>query len=446
MRSELFTVVHEDGTFQKFQVISAFSWRDVHYFKPGLKSKSLTELVRLYKVNIFPKILKTDKSFVFFNVPKELTLSFSRERELGYVYDDNILLKCIFEEAFKNGKLMINGDKLISTDEKVANIIETLSALDMLICCKNTGSDINFVPVNKALGFISNEKCKVAVNSHFFLMDPTDMASPYCQIGTVNGFSLERGKVLTPPLNHRALLLVDSEEKAKITKIELEEMTFTIDGVKYIPGINCSLHFRPDEEKTPKSGCDIIITEDDVVAVKDGGESIIPVAGFVLSLTEPIRLKDTKVIYNGLEGYLFGAQVGPEMVVDGVMRKSMDFPFFREGVDKVIYAPTVYPLPYESARAARICLGTDIDDKPVIIWAEGAGKLGIDKESDSTGASLLEMAQFCASQHFKNVINLDGGGSAEIIFNGKRYLKIADRLPVSNKECERPVPNGLKIL
>ena len=447
MKSEIFTVLHEDKTFQKYQVISDFSWSDVHYFSPGVRPKSLTELVRLYKVNIFPKILKTDDSFIFFNVPKGINLDFDREMECGYIYDDNILLKCVFEEAFQNGALTIENDKLISKDEIIANIINELSTRGMLSVCKNTGTNIVFVPVNKALGFISDVEANVSVNSHFFLMDPTDMASPYCQLGTPYGFSLERGKVLTPPLNHRALLLVDKREKAKITHIELKDLTFTLDEFEYIPGVNCELFFRPDNEKTAKhKGCDVIITENKVVAVKEGGESIIPVAGFVLSLNESIKLNDNSVIYKGLEDYLFGAQVGPEMVVDSVMKESMDFPFFREGVDTVLFAPTVYPLPYESARAARICLGTDKDDKPVIIWAEGAGKLGIDKKCDSTGSSLLEMAQFCASLLFKNVINLDGGGSAQIIYKHKRHLKIADRLPVSNKECERPVPNGIKLL
>ena len=106
----------------------------------------------------------------------------------------------------------------------------------------------------------------------------------------------------------------------------------------------------------------------------------------------------------------------------------------------------MYPLPFDKARASRICIGADRDGKPVLIWAEGEGKLGLDRKNDSTGATLLEMALFCRSLGLSDAVNLDGGGSAQLIYEGGRYLKMADRMPLTDAVLERPVPLGLSIL
>ena len=447
MKSEIHVVNHDDGTFQRYQVVSGFSWKDIHYFNPGIERKSIVELVRLYDVNIIPKLPIHSGPFVFLHVPDDDVLDLDRNTEEGYIYDDSVLLAITLGKAFREGSIKWNGSDLIAEDENISRVLRHLEEIGMLGISKDDGDGIHFIPVNGKLGFVSRKKdVQVSVNSHFFLMDPTDIDSPYCRLATPHGLILENGIITNPPLNHRALLLVDGNGNAKIGHVELKDLEFKIDGVTYIDGKNCTLHFRPDERTTPKiEGTDIIITEDHVVALKKGGESVIPVAGFVISVPGDIELQDNGVLYMGLEDYIFASQVGPEMMDEGVMIDHLIFPFYRMGKDPVVYAPTVYPLPFETARASRICLGTNEDSSPVLIWAEGAGKLGIDKELDSTGASLLEMAEFCRSQHYRNIINLDGGGSAALNFQGKRLMKIADRMPQTNDECERPVPNGLYI-
>lgn len=444
--SKLYKVDHYDGSFQRFQVISGFSWDDLHYFYPRIDERTIEELVRLYNVNIIPKLLDNDDSFIFFCIPEDMDLPFCNDTDIGFIYDKNILFGHILSSSFKKGETYLRNGVLVSDDSSINNILKKLYEAHLIGYSANKGHQIKFIPVNRKMGFISKKQSDCTLNSHFFLMDPSDIDSPYCQIGTACGFSLENGEIRTPPLNHRCALFVDKDKHASIKNVELKQLTFVIDGRKYIPGENCILHIRPEERITPKiTGSDIIITEDRVVAVKRGGESVIPVAGFVISTSDDISLIDTKVSYHGLENYHLAFQVGPAMVENGVMKDKLEIPFFDKSKDKVIYSPTVFPLPYESARAARICIGTDSSDNPVIVFAEGAGKLGIDKAHESTGASLLEMAEFCFSQNYKNIINLDGGGSANLIFNGRRDLKLADRLPVSNKECERPVSNGLFI-
>jgi exopolysaccharide biosynthesis protein len=99
---------------------------------------------------------------------------------------------------------------------------------------------------------------------------------------------------------------------------------------------------------------------------------------------------------------------------------------------------------FDHARAGRIALGADKNGNPMLLWAEGAGKRRYVKGEDSCGASLREMAQLCAAVGMVNAVNLDGGGSAQILVNNRRHLHISDRND-DNSDAERPVPLGLAV-
>ena len=99
---------------------------------------------------------------------------------------------------------------------------------------------------------------------------------------------------------------------------------------------------------------------------------------------------------------------------------------------------------FSRARAARIALGADTNGKPVLLWAEGAAKFGYVPGKGSCGASLSEMAAFCADVGMVNAVNLDGGGSAQILLRNQRSLEISDR-NLDFSQSERPVPNALIV-
>ena len=100
---------------------------------------------------------------------------------------------------------------------------------------------------------------------------------------------------------------------------------------------------------------------------------------------------------------------------------------------------------FHKSRAARIALGADAAGKPVILWAEGAAKIGYFPGQGSCGASLKELADICQQAGMKNAVNLDGGGSAQILIRNRRMLQISDRDAATLGESERPVPLGLFI-
>ena len=88
-------------------------------------------------------------------------------------------------------------------------------------------------------------------------------------------------------------------------------------------------------------------------------------------------------------------------------------------------------------------VGEDEEGRLVLIWFEGKGKFSYEKGVDSCGASLKEMAEICSSLGLRNAVNLDGGGSAQILMDNRRSLMISDRNKSDNSEAERAVPLGL---
>lgn len=74
-----------------------------------------------------------------------------------------------------------------------------------------------------------------------------------------------------------------------------------------------------------------------------------------------------------------------------------------------------------------------------------SGKLGHIPGKDSCGATLADMAEICSSLDMVNAVNLDGGGSAQLLLRNQRSLMISDRKAPQNTEAERPVPLGLIV-
>jgi exopolysaccharide biosynthesis protein len=55
------------------------------------------------------------------------------------------------------------------------------------------------------------------------------------------------------------------------------------------------------------------------------------------------------------------------------------------------------------------------------------------------------MAELCAEMGMVDAVNLDGGGSAQILVDDERSLMISDRNALDASEAERPVPMGLIV-
>ena len=73
--------------------------------------------------------------------------------------------------------------------------------------------------------------------------------------------------------------------------------------------------------------------------------------------------------------------------------------------------------------------------------------MGLDSSFTSeTGAKCLrKVADIAEEIGLYNAINLDGGGSAQILLDNKRSLHISDRKVEDNSDAERLVPMGLIV-
>ncbi len=445
MRTTIITETHPNEEIQRFQVLEEFAWKNLQFASPGFDPRAIPEIARLYRLNIVEKDPSAYGRLVFFHVPEDIVLPFSdRSANMQFFSKKNITARIQLQKLASERSLYWEGS-LKSRDASVALFLGRLEAEHLLEIVTGDKEEITFIPIDGKVGFLSSLTFPLAVNSHFFLMDPTDLDSPFCELGTPHGLALKDGVVLNPPLNHRPCLLVDTKGTCHTTQVELTDLVVEIDSVQYRHEKNAIFYFRPETRITPTSnGTDIVITGNKVVAVNQGGNTIVPMAGFVLSLSGEISVQDTTVLFHGLEAYQFGIQVGPPMVKESSMVQTLCCPFYNPLVEQVPYPSTVYPLPFETARAARIAMGTNRNGEPVLVWAEGASKRDYKRGKESSGASLLELAQFCDRQHYQEIINLDGGGSAQIIYEGKRYLKIADRYE-DNSEAERPIPLALVV-
>lgn len=440
METYIDTVELNDGNIQKYQVVSGFEWDDLKYKVPEFDEKVLIKLSNLYKENIIPKEPFLYGVMIFFKLSLKLKLNIENETEAGVIYDDTILLNYYFQKAVDNKKVRYINNLIIFDDENLQRIYDNLQGFHMVSFAFGKSTNIQFMPVYEKYGFMSKIKsCSMMVDSHFFLMDMSDKDSEYDLFGTPHGLVIYNNEIILPPLNHRKALFLDYNNNIEIKNIELIDLEIIIDGFRYKNNLNCKYFFRPENRVTSKTvGMDIIIVNKRVVATKVGGESRIPMAGFVIQVENIIKLHSLDVDFLCNHNYKLAIQVGPALMIDGVMTSEMNCPFYQgKGVP---YPSTVYPPNFNTSRAARIGIG-ELNGKPLLIWAEGAGKLGYIKGKESCGASLGEFATFCESKHISNLINLDGGGSAQLILNNNRYLKIADRLDDKVTEDERAVPN-----
>lgn len=305
------------------------------------------------------------------------------------------------------------------------------------------------IPVSRFAGYLSQvePEAKIKVNAHFFIMDPFDCASIYDQVGMPFGLCIKNGVIESPPLYHREALLIEQEGASYISQIDIEELVVGIHDKTYVAGKNATIYTRPKNTKTPDDDkLKVVIVGRKVVAVKRGGSVAVPASGFVMSIKGGKIAPGDLVTYHGLKDVRFGIQVGNSIIRKGVKTDRFISRFYNiKKLQPVPYPPSLYPMNFDKARAARIALGADKDGKPVLFWAEGKGKIAYQPGIDSTGASLLEMAEIAEDLGLRNAVNLDGGGSAQILVEGVRALHISDRNKEDNSDAERLVPLGLIV-
>lgn len=474
MNSEIKVYPRPNGEIQRVQCLRWEDWSRLDFLQLQYHNAAVGCFADIYENFLVPACPWLFGNMVMFHVPEDVMAELEVPMEsarYGRLGSKLTAVALAMEKGVK-----IRGGKPVFTDSKIEALWKQLEARDCVRVIRGKLPFTKMIPVGNCPGYLTETEPDAAmkVNASFFIMDSFDCATVYDHVGTVLGLCVKDGVVTNPPLYHREALLVKKDGSVSVSQIDIRDMEIEIAGVRYKHGENATIYTRPERMRTPSGGeKKLVIVGNRVVAVKDGGSVEIPASGYVIRVDKDSFVVPRKnncgsnikactygevlisyveavpgdeVIYHGMEDVQFGIQVGNSLVRDGVKTERFISRFYNiYHLEPVPYPPSLYPMDYDNARAARIALGADKDGKPMLLWAEGAAKFGYVPGESSCGASLKELAEIAEDMGMVNGVNLDGGGSAQILVNHERMLKISDRNRDNHDEAERLVPLGLVV-
>lgn len=457
MKTEVKVYAYSDKEIQRVQIVRFDDWSQIEFLRPDSRSGAVSCFADIYQSYLIPACPWIFKSMIVFQLPEVLRttewdmleaecgkeLLSGEIKELGKVEDKLTTVAA----ALKQG-VRIKDGKPVFRDSSAEELWKRLKKHNCIRIVRGKLPGTKVIPVDNFCGYLSEAEPEAAakVNAHFFIMDPFDCATLYDHVGTPFGLSVKDGVILQPPMYGREALLVNKNGSVSVKNMDVKELEIEIGGIRFRHGKNAALYSRPQYARTPKkTGKSLVIVGNRVVAVKESGSVPVPASGFVLCPGDVLAEPGDEVIYHGLEDISFGIQVGNSIVKDGLKTKQFLSKFYNiRHLERIPFPPSLYPMDYDKARAARIALGADRSGRPMLLWAEGAGKLKYVPGEDSAGASLKELAEIAMDLRMYNGVHLDGGGSAQILLGNQRSLKISDRKK-NNSEAERLVPSGLFI-
>lgn len=436
---------YPDGEIQRVQTVKMDDWASLEFLRLRYAEPELDCFADIYRLYLVPACPWLFGHMVMFRLPEDLEITFPKKTGKYGTVADNLTAAAA---ALRRGVKIVGGKPQFA-DETVKAFWEALERRDCIRIVSGKLPITTIIPVSGNAGYLSDTEPDAAlkVNASFFIMDRFDCATVYDQIGTVLGLLVKDGVVENPPLYDREALLVKKDGSVTVEPVKLSQLELEIAGQRWKIGENAVLHTRPARLRTPAGGGKKLVIIGCRVAAVCEGAADIPASGFVLCPEGACHAQPgDRVIYNGLENVTFGIQVGNSILRNGEKTLTFRSKFYNiRHLEPVPYPPSLYPMDFKGARAARIALGADGEGRPVLLWAEGAAKLGHTPGKDSRGATLADMALFCSDAGMVNAVNLDGGGSAQILLQNQRSLMISDRNAEDHSEAQRPVPLALIV-
>ena len=445
MQSEIKTYTYPNGDIQRVQVVRWEDWSKLDFLQMTYSDGALECFANIYRNFLVPSAPWLFGNLVMFHIPEDLKTNFPMQTKKYGMVSDRLTAAAV---AMKEGLKIVAG-KPVFKNKDVETFYNELVRCNSLHIISGKLPTTTVIPVGDLPGYLTETLPDAAmkVNASFFIMDRFDCATVYDHVGTPFGLGVKDGIVSRPPLYNREALLVKKNGAVSVAPLDISDLEIEINGQVYIPGKNCTVYTRPQRMHTPNGTKQALVIIGTKVTAVCRGRIPIPTSGFVLCPTVPTTVSagDT-VTYRGLEDVVFGIQVGNSIVKDSKKTEEFISRFYNiRRAEPVPYPPSLYPMDFQHARAGRIALGADQAGKPMLLWAEGAAKFGYQPGKGSCGASLSEMAEICADVGMVNAVNLDGGGSAQILMNNRRFLQISDRNASDHSEAERPIPLALSV-
>lgn len=445
MQSEIKTISYPNGEIQRFQIVRWNSWDRLDFLTPEHDPQTLDRFADIYRNYLIPAAPWIFGHMVMFHLPGDL----SPELPVGTGKHGIVSSPLTAAAAVLQEGVSFRGSKPVFHNDAARKLWSQLESRNCIRTVSGKLPTTKIIPVANIPGYLSQAAPEAAlkVNASFFIMDSFDCATVHDHAGIPFGLCVKDGNVIHPPLYNREALLVSRDGKITVRHMDAADLEIEINGQIFRPGVNASIYTRPQKLFAPgRKGTYLVITGCRVAAVSKK-PPVIPASGFVLCPHHNVDVSaGATVIYHGLEHVKFGIQVGNSILKDGIKTEGFHSRFYNiRHLEPIPFPPSLYPMNFEKARAARIALGADAAGKPILLWAEGAAKSGYIPGQGSCGASLKEMAELCEKAGMKNAVNLDGGGSAQMILHNQKMLQISDRDPLSHAEAERPIPLALVI-
>lgn len=445
MESQIKTISYPNGEIQRYQSVRWNDWEQLDFLVPDHTSDALDQFADIYRNYLVPAAPWIFGHIILFQLPED----FSMELPMHFQRHGTVASPLTAATSVLQKGVTILGRKTIFHNETAKKLWHILESRNCIRIVSGMLPTTKIIPVDQVAGYLSTAAPKAAlkVNASFFIMDYFDCATVYDHVGTSFGLCVKNGSVIYPPLYNREALLIHENGDVTIRHMDISDLEIEIGGHIFKPGINASVYTRPRYLRAPgRKGNYLVITGSQVAAVSSHSP-LVPASGFILCPHENVTIPaGMEVVYHGLEQIRFGIQVGNSILKEGVKTECFHSRFYNiRHLEPVPFPPSLYPMKFEKARAARMALGADSDGNPILLWAEGAKKIGYIPGKSSCGASLKELAEMCVESGMHNAVNLDGGGSAQILLHGQRQLQISDRNAQTLAESERPIPLGLVI-
>lgn len=443
MDAQIKTYHHSDGSVQRVQTVRLEDWKPLNFLTLSGSGNGLDCFASIFRQYLIPACPWIFGNLVLFSVPEGMEVPFSRTpRGCGTVSSGLTAAAA----GLRQGVTIRHGKPRFRNQE-TARFWEQLSQRNCIRLERGRLPITTIIPVGNACGLLSEVQPTAAmkVNASFFIMDPFDCATVYDHVGTCLGLMVKDGVIANPPLYNREALLVRSDGSVAVEHWDIRQLPIQICSAVYRHGKNCRIYTRPRHSRVTAKGTKLVIVGRRVEAVSQGWVPV-PASGYVLCIQGRCAANPGDAVsYPAMEDVVFGIQVGNSILRSSVKTEGFRSRFYNiRRLEPVPYPPSLYPLNFQESRAARMALGSDAAGKPVLLWAEGAPKLGYVPGKHSRGASLADMGQFCADAGMVHAVNLDGGGSAQLLLHNQRLLEISDRSP-DHSQSERQIPNGLIV-
>lgn len=352
----------------------------------------------------------------------------------------------------------------------------------------NFDAHVNAIPVGN-LNFLRREvqeqRHRVAFNAAYFLLEHDDFDSFHASLGEAYNLFIQDGHVIRPPLYRRSALYYGEQSKWQVSQIGMNDIAIRINEDIVLSADDDALFsytVNPSQETaiaiytryygvdgqgralaytpTIADRLELTIVGNTIVSWKMGGNLHIPQNGFVLSFAPDVLsheqcdtiLKNPLISYQMLGKFkdiTHAIQSGPVLMRDSVILRDNDifeqeeFWISRHIDDKFVLGvvPTDYPDDFDETRAGRLAIGIKADGNLIVVGVAGVNSGYNHNNTDSNGATLVEVAVYLQSQGAIHAVNLDGGGSTQLFYNYGAMVRFGDRRGSFGIIYERMIPS-----